>query len=316
MTLRELEELARVEHRRALHPRVERIRRNRVELLVRRLQIVPRVVEVHARLRVLDDVEVVLGEVGGDDARHERLDLRDRELLHSRIDRGRARRHAGAAADDEHVLRVLRDERRHVAEHPLQPHVLRLARRLDLAGVVIVQHAAREPRHGNRGIPSFAPVDDVGLADPRHRVSAVRDEQRRNGRHVSRQQRGTHGSRDDRDGAGELRSRPSVLSRGHRLQNQKRREPGDDDENLLGALAAKPRDQDQARRQRADDRADRVRGVDPLTRRAGILTVGSHGGERQREAGAPQDRRRQHGPHRADEIELEVEPGIRSQATD
>ena len=108
------------------------------------------------------------------------------------------------------------------------------------------------------------------------------------------------------------RGRPSSVVR-DRLQNQKRREPGDDDENLLGVLAAKPRDQDQARRQRADDRTDRVRSVDATHEAGGILTVGSHGRERQRKARAPQDRRRQHGPHRAHEIELEVEPGIRRQ---
>jgi hypothetical protein len=36
-----------------------------------------------------------------------------------------------------------------MAEHALQPHVLRLARRLHLAGVVIVEHAIRELRHGH-----------------------------------------------------------------------------------------------------------------------------------------------------------------------
>jgi hypothetical protein len=58
--LHRLEELLRVEHRRALDPRIERIRRNRIELLPRRQQVVPRVVDLDVRLRIGDDVEVVL----------------------------------------------------------------------------------------------------------------------------------------------------------------------------------------------------------------------------------------------------------------
>ena len=50
-----------------------------------------------------DDVEVVLGEVRRDDARHERLDLGDRLVLDHRIDRHRAGRDAGAAADHQHL---------------------------------------------------------------------------------------------------------------------------------------------------------------------------------------------------------------------
>ena len=53
-----------------------------------------------------------------------------------------------------------RHQRRQVAEHPLQAHVLRLARRLHLAGVVIVQHAARQARHRDRRVQPFADVDD------------------------------------------------------------------------------------------------------------------------------------------------------------
>ena len=149
VALDHLEELARVERCSTLHPRIERIRRNRIELLVRRQQVMPGIVQVNLDLRVRDDVEVVLGEVRGDDARNERLDLGDGLILDHRVDRHRAGRHSGAAADHQHLRGRLRDERGDVAEHPLQPHVLRLARRLDLAGVVIVQHAAGSPRDGD-----------------------------------------------------------------------------------------------------------------------------------------------------------------------
>ena len=102
----------------------------------------------------------------------------------------------GAAADHQHFLRLRRNERRQVAEHALQPHVLRFARRLHFAGVVIVAHAVGELGHGHRRVDAFADVDDVGLADARRRVAAVGDEQARQLVHASGEQ-----PRDDhRDG--------------------------------------------------------------------------------------------------------------------
>ena len=50
----------------------------------------PRIVDAHVDLGVADDVEVVLGEVGGHDARHQRLDFGDRLVLDRGIDRHRA----------------------------------------------------------------------------------------------------------------------------------------------------------------------------------------------------------------------------------
>ena len=156
MLFHELEEFARVQHRRAFHPRVQRIGGDGVELLPRRQDEVTRIVDRHVHLLVANDVEVVLAEIGGDDARHERLDFSDRLAFEPRIDRHRARRHAGPAPDHEHRSRLRRDERREMAEHALQPHVLRLARRLHLAGVVIVAHAARQLRDGHRRVEAFA----------------------------------------------------------------------------------------------------------------------------------------------------------------
>ena len=109
-----------------------------------------------------DDVEVVLAEIGRDHLRHERLDLGDRLVLDARIDRHRAGRHAGAAADDHDALRRLRGTQRgEVAEHALQPHVLRLARRLHLAGVVVVEHAVRQLATPRPTHHPFALVDDL-----------------------------------------------------------------------------------------------------------------------------------------------------------
>ena len=76
----------------------------------------------------------------------------------------RSRRHARAESDDEHRLRIVIEQRRDVAEHPLQPHVLRQARRLDLAGDVEVARAARFLGHGDRRVHPFADVQILRLA--------------------------------------------------------------------------------------------------------------------------------------------------------
>ncbi len=49
--------------------------------LVGRQQKMPRIVDDDVGLRVSDDVEIVLAEMLGDDARHERLDFGDRQRL-------------------------------------------------------------------------------------------------------------------------------------------------------------------------------------------------------------------------------------------
>ena len=205
MLLHDLEELTRVERGGPLDPRIERVRRDRVELLLRRHQEVPRVVDLDVHLRVVDDVEIVIAEVFRDDLRDQRLDLGDRLVLDGRVDRDGTRRHAGAAPDDQHLRGTVRNQRRHVAEHPLQPHVLRLARRLHLAGVVIVEHAAREARDRDRGVPSFAHIDDVGLTEPCRRVAAVRHEDARHRMDTARQQAGGGSRRDDADRSRELK---------------------------------------------------------------------------------------------------------------
>ena len=229
----------------------------------RRQQEVPRVVEHDVRLRVGDDVEVVLREVPRDDPRHERLDLGDRQAFDVRIDRHGAGGHARAAADHQHRLRILRNQRRHVAEHPLQPHVLRLARRLDLAGVVIVEHAVRQARDRHRGVPAFAHVDDLGFADARGRVAAVGDEHARHRVNRARQQHGAAHRGRQQQRAGELEARLLRFGIGGRgLEHQQRRDGGDDDQHLLRALAAEPDDEQQAGGDRADDRPERVGGVD------------------------------------------------------
>ena len=152
----QLEELARVEHRRALHPRIERVRRDRVELLAsssagsaarRRSARAPSGCRRRRSCARRSRSRRPRGTSGSISAIV--------SCSTAGIDRHRAGRDAGAAADDQHRLRVRRNQRRQVAEHALQAHVLRLARRLHLAGVVIV--AARRSSSRDTATDAFQP---------------------------------------------------------------------------------------------------------------------------------------------------------------
>ena len=92
------------------------------------------------------------------------------------------------------------------------------------------------------------------------------------------------------------------------VEREQRRHHRQHDQQLLGALAAEPDDQQQAGGERADDRADGVGGVDAADQPRRILAAVGDRRERERKAGAPEDRGRQHRPQRAHQIELEREP--------
>ena len=69
-------------------------------------------------------------------------------------------------------------------EHPLQAHVLRLARRLHLAGVVVVEHAVPELRHGHGRVEALAHEDPLAVVVvARRRETSVAHEERRHGDH-------------------------------------------------------------------------------------------------------------------------------------
>ena len=174
--LRDLEELARVERRRALHPRIERVRRDRVELLVRRQQVVPRVVDVDVDLRVVRRRRSCARRSMSTRpaARAARSRRSSRARRRGSIDTAPAVTPAPQPMTST-VFGLLRHQRRQVAEHPLQAHVLRLARRLHLAGVVIVaarRSAARET--ATDAFTPFADVDDLVTARPRSPCSGRR----------------------------------------------------------------------------------------------------------------------------------------------
>ncbi len=299
MLLDQLEEFPGVEQGGALHPRVEHVRRDRVELLSRRQQEMACIVDVQADFRVADDVEVVLGKIRGRDPRHQRLDLRDDFVLDAWIDGYGSRGHAGAASDDQHRPRASRHERREMSEHPLEPHVLRLARRLHLARVVVVAHTVAALRHGDRGVPALADVDDLGLPDLGGRIPAECHEHARQHGHGESQQRGGDGRRGDKRGGCALLP-----------QHHQRRQRCDDDQQLLRALAPEPHDQHEARAERPDDRPERVGGVNAAHDPRRILVTGRDRGQREREAGAPENRAGQHGKETSGQIELKLDPEI------
>ncbi len=192
------------------------------------------------------------------------------------------------------------NERRQVAEHPLQPHVLRFAGGLHLARVVIVQHAVGPFGHGHRRVPAFAAVDHVGLPDLARHVAPVGDEDARHGSHRQRQQGG------DRHRDGEPGHGPAVPE-GQHQRGQGRQQ----DEQLLRALCAEPDGQQEAGPERSDDGAKGVRRVHAADEPPRILSPGGHRRERERKTGAPQHGAGQKGEETPREIELKLKPGVR-----
>ena len=314
MLLDRVEELLRIKHRSPLHPRIQWIGGEGFELLLRCENVVPRVVELHVHLWIADDVEIVLAEVRRDDARHERFDLGDGHAFHRRVDRDRPGRDAGAAPDHDDRPWMGRHERREMPEHPLQSHVLRLARGLDLSRVVVIERTAHT-RHRHRRHQTLPHVDDLRrLGDSRRREPAVGDEQPRHSVNPSHEKGPAPHRDDEHNRPGELESaaRPSIADE-LRPQHQQARDAADGDEQLLGVLASDPGDEKEARPERADDGSDGVGGVHTADKLRRILSGRRHRSEGQRKTRAPEDRGRQNRPQTADHIELQIDPRVARQ---
>ena len=125
MPLGELPELARVKIGGAFDPGIERIRSDGVELLLGSCEEMPGIVHFDVDFGIANHVVVVVSEVFRDDARDERLDFRDRQMLDPGIDARRAGRHASTAGNHQDIARVYWDQRGQMPEHALEPHVLR-----------------------------------------------------------------------------------------------------------------------------------------------------------------------------------------------
>ena len=92
---------------------------------------------------------------------------------------------AGAKADDEHGVRVGMHQRGHVAEHPLEPHVVDFGRRFDLAADVKVPDAALGLRDRDRRVEPFTFMQEVRSLE-RGDLAAARDDVGRHRRDAGR----------------------------------------------------------------------------------------------------------------------------------
>ena len=160
MAPRDLQILLRVQRRRAAHPRVDGIRRDDVERLVRRLEEVSRVVEHELDARIVEDVMVLDTEVLPGACGHDRLDLADDNAFDFGMDDEGSGRDAGADTDDEDGLRVRVHQRRDVAEHALEAHVDVHVGRFDLAADVELTRAGGVLGHGDRRRRALAQIQE------------------------------------------------------------------------------------------------------------------------------------------------------------
>ena len=131
-----------------------------------------------------------------------------------------------------------------------------------------------------------------------------------------RSARGRHGSAAARpgseNGAGHRRAQTGAAHEPTRAREHERGDPGQADEQPLGGCVPIAGSRE-AEAQRAEDRADGVRGIDSADRRPGPSRPG-HGGQGQREARAPEKGGREDRPEAADQIELEDGPRTRRSA--
>ena len=148
----------------ALHPDIERVSRDGIELFVRSQQIVTRIVEMHFHLWVLDDGVIFFTEVCADHARHQRFDLSDGLAFDLGVDTDGAGGHPRAATNDQHIFGMLHQQRGHVTQHALQTHIIGTTGGLNLAGVVVVAHAGVHLRDRQRSVAPFSDKDEVTVA--------------------------------------------------------------------------------------------------------------------------------------------------------
>src|SRR5262249_24915407 len=121
-------------------------------------QKVPAIIDLHANFRIADDIEVVTCEVHRYDSGYERFDLCDRFVFEPRFDTYSTSRHTCATSDDQNLVRIFWNQCSQMAEHPLEPHICWIARRLNLTGVVIVADTIRQVGHRDGRRHTFSHV--------------------------------------------------------------------------------------------------------------------------------------------------------------
>ena len=304
-------ELLGVQRGGALDPGVEGIGRDAVEGLIRRLQKVPSVVDQNRYLLVLDDAEVEFVEVFRNHLGYQGLDFGNGDVAGPRVDADGPRGDSRAESDDEEIILLPGQERGEVSEHPLQTHVLRIARRLDLAGIVIIENAVGLFGDSDRSRQALSHVDHVRVDSANRQKSPVGDHFSGNLRDDGGEHHRAHHGHRGRD-----RGRRAELLLGRRAKRRKHQQPRHsrhDDQDLLRRLASDPGDNDQARAQRSHDRSNGVRRVETAHQPSRVLTFFRRRCQGQGKTCPPEHGGRQHGPEAPRQIHLQPNPGRRLQ---
>ena len=159
-------------------------------------------------------------------------------------------------------------------------------------------------RDGDRRIDAFSRVEQRGGFQI-HRCAAAISDHFSGQRIDGRGQPECHHQRHRQRSGERERAAPAHAWR----QREDRRKCGNRQQDALGLLRADGGHQHQAHQQRADDRAERIGGVDTAHHAARIFTRFRHRRAGQRKTRAPQQSRRQNRPQAARHIQLKGEPG-------
>ncbi len=299
-----LEIFLRIKSGASLDEGMDRIGRDDVEFFRRRGHEMARVVVDDLGALVVHDAIVLLREIFRGRGWDQGLELADYDALDGGIGGEGSRRHARAEADDEHRSRIGIYQRRQMPQHALQLHVVALGRSLDLARDMELDRAVVPLRDRDGGVAAFGRHQDLRLARNGGDAPAVSDELARYLMHAP----GQESQKAYHDPCAEL-ERLGVFLLHQRQENAQAAQCGDAKQRALRIAGADPRDEHEAHRERAQNRAQGVRGVDAADGLPGIARRLGGRGEREGEARAPAERRGQEREDRAHEIELEGEDG-------
>ena len=121
----------------------------------------------HGRVFLGDPVHhvvILLAKHGRHHGRHQGLDVTNDDALDVGMHKERPGRHTRSTGHHQHRFRLFMEQGRDVAEHALQAHVIRLARRLHLAGAMETPNPRGVVQaHRHRHVSSFTDVGAVSV---------------------------------------------------------------------------------------------------------------------------------------------------------
>ncbi len=158
------------------------------------------------------------------------------------ISRERARGNSRAESDSQHRSRLRMQQRRQMADHALQPHVVGLGGGLYVAVDVYLHGAIVPLRDGDRGISAFGRVEDLAICPLRLPCGGRKRSIRRGWRSSTQAARRPPGSRQaERD-----RLRPALM--GIRRQHEKPADGRKHQQHALRSAASRSRESAQGSR--------------------------------------------------------------------